>query len=34
MIVGRVATQQLRETAEAFWRGNRTAFSVPTISVS
>lgn len=34
MIVGRVATQQVRETAEAFWRGDRTGFSVPAISVS
>jgi uroporphyrin-III C-methyltransferase len=34
MIVGRVATQQVRETAEAFWRGDRTRFSVPAISVS
>lgn len=34
MIVGRVATQQLRETAEAFWRGDRTGFSVPAISIS
>jgi uroporphyrin-III C-methyltransferase len=34
MIVGRVATQQLRETAEAFWRGDRSDLSVPAISVS
>ena len=34
MIVGRVATQQVRETAEAFWRGDRTGFSVPALSVS
>ncbi len=34
MIVGRVATQQVRETADAFWRGDRTGFSVPAISVS
>ncbi len=34
MIVGRVATQQIRETADAFWCGKRDGFPVPSISVS
>jgi uroporphyrin-III C-methyltransferase len=34
MIVGRVATQQIRETADTFWSGEGAGFSVPSISVS
>jgi uroporphyrin-III C-methyltransferase len=34
MIVGRVATQQIRETAGAYWSGEGAGFSVPSISVS
>ena len=34
MIVGRVAAQQIRETADAYWSGDEVGFSVPSISVS
>jgi len=34
MIVGRVATQQIRETAVEFWSGAGAGLSVPSISVS
>jgi uroporphyrin-III C-methyltransferase len=34
MIVGRVATQQIREAAGAFWSGEEAGFSVPSIFVS
>jgi uroporphyrin-III C-methyltransferase len=34
MIVGRVASQQIRETADAFWSSEGAGFSVPSISVS
>jgi len=34
MIVGRVANQQIRETADSFWSGEGTGFSAPSISVS
>jgi uroporphyrin-III C-methyltransferase len=34
MIVGRVATQQIRETADTFWSGEGTGLSVPSILVS
>jgi uroporphyrin-III C-methyltransferase len=34
MIVGRVATQQIRETADTFWSGEGAGLSVPSISVS
>jgi uroporphyrin-III C-methyltransferase len=34
MIVGRVASQQIREIGEAFWRGERNESSVQSVSVS
>jgi len=34
MIVGRVASQQVREISDAFWRGERNESSAQTVSVS
>ncbi len=34
MIVGRVASQQMREIGDAFWRGEQNERATQTVSVS